>query len=135
MIPRYLYSEAMLITCSPYLKLKFVLFLFLFFCLVGLQCTILVLSIFTLSRHVEHQLKTRFCKFCSCSSVSAIITRSSAYNKEFMCTPLGSNVGPYSFKCIAKSLIYKLNSVGDKQSPCRTLLTFSNHSDRSDQFS
>ena len=39
------------------------------------------------------------------------------------------------FKCIAKSLIYKLNSVGDKQSPCRTPQTFSNHSERSEPFS
>ena len=130
MIPRYLYSEAMLKICSPYLKLKFV-----FCCLVGVKCTILVLSVFTLSHHVEHQSKTRFSKFCNCSSVSAIITRSSAYNKEFMCTPLRSSVGPYSLKCKAKSLIYKLNSVGDKQSPCRTPQTFSNHSERSDSFS
>ena len=129
MIPRYLYSEAMLKTCSLYLKLKFV-----FCCLVGLKCTILVLSVFTLGRRVERQLKTRFSKFCSCSSVSAIITRSSAYNKEFMCTPLRSNFGPYYFKCIAKSLIYKQNSVGDKQSLCRTPQTFSNHSERSDPF-
>ena len=106
------------------------------FCgLVGLKCTILVLSVFIFSRHVKHQLKNSFSKFRSCSSVSATIIRSSAYNKEFMCTLSRSSVGPHYFKCIAKSLIYKLNNVGDKYSPWRTPQTFSNHCERSGTFS
>ena len=127
-ILRCLYSDAMLITCSPYFKN----------CLLWSRRSKMH-NISLICIHFqppcETPIKNSFSKFCSCSSVSATIIRSSAYNKEFMCTLSRSSVGPYYFKCIAKSLKYKLNNVGDKYPPWRTPQTFSNHCERSGTFS
>ena len=82
---------------------------------------------------LKKQLKTRFSKFCSCFSVSGTITSSSAYNKEYICAHRWSLM--FIHTLLSASLIYKLNSDGDNQSPCRMPQTLPNHSERSDPFS